>query len=151
VDRPRCVVQVGLDESGENAGALRHLDRRRDRPGREIHARRFGTEPGPGQRVQAEVALQMDERLAPHVAERFPVGSDDPGQPRRIAQKAFNVPALQVEVGLAVPVVTVRRREATDSHTTFLTRDVPRARAYPAGSRIDALDVKASRASAVIS
>lgn len=66
VERPaaegsRRVVDVGLDEVGLDADALRDAASRGHRLAGEVEARDPGATTGPRQRVQAEVALQVDQ------------------------------------------------------------------------------------------
>src|SRR4029079_15278089 len=55
------VVEVGLDELGVEARAVRQGARRLDRRGREVEPRDARAAAGPRERVEAEVALGVDQ------------------------------------------------------------------------------------------
>jgi len=76
------VIEIGADEAGGDAQLPTQRPCGRDRLRREIGARDARAAPGPGEGVQAEVALQMEEDLPPDVAELVYLDGLEPGLPR---------------------------------------------------------------------
>jgi tetrahydromethanopterin S-methyltransferase subunit G len=66
------------------------------------------------------MTLQMDQRSAAHLADLVPVGLDDRGEPAGVVQKPVDIPVLQVEPGLLVPVDAIGRPEPIERHGSCL-------------------------------
>ena len=85
----RQLVEVGLDEGRRQAALGRQAARQGDRPAREVDAGDGRPQARPRQRVEAEVALQVQQALAGHLGpELVELGpgrgsSGRPGTPRR--------------------------------------------------------------------
>ena len=126
----RQLVHVRLDEARVEPEVRRQLARERDRGRREVDAGDLRAEPRPRQRVEPEMALQVEQRLAGHVAEGRDLVGLDPDAALAEAGDVVEV-ALGVQLRPRVPQALVggERRLEVDrvSHLTAPTRTRRRA------------------------